>query len=199
VNEVGGKQETLVAEHLLASADYKRAVVGTCAQPATEAAARIAEAFRAGGKLLICGNGGSAADSQHLAAEFVGRLNRGDDRRALPALALTTDTSFLTAHANDVDFDSVFERQIEALGRAGDVLLVITTSGASPNVLRAVTTGRARSITTVALTGEGPVARMVDLAIVLPGSKTQLIQEAMLSIEHSICQLVERLLFGSGI
>ena len=199
MNEMGGKQDPLVIEHLFASADYKRAVAATCAQPVADAAARIAKAFRAGGKLLICGNGGSAADSQHVAAELVGRLNRGDNRRALPALALTTDTSFLTAHANDVDFESVFERQIEALGRAGDVLLVITTSGASPNVLRAVTAGRARSITTVALTGQGPVATTVDLAIVLPGSETQLIQEAMLSIEHSICQLVERLLFGPDI
>ena len=196
MNGVGEKQKTLVVEHLLASAAYKRAISASCAQPTFDAAVCITEAFRAGGKLLICGNGGSAADSQHLAAEFVGRLNRGDERRALPALALTTDTSFLTAHANDVDFESVFERQIQALGRPGDVLFVITTSGASPNVVRAVTAGREQSLTTLALTGEGPVSQMVDVAVILPGTATQLIQEAMLSIEHSICQLVERLLFG---
>lgn len=196
MNQAGKSSEELVTKHLLASADYKRAVAAECARPVADAAARIAVAFRAGSKVLICGNGGSAADSQHFAAEFVGRLKRGDDRRALPAIALTTDTSFLTAHANDVDFESVFERQIQALGRQGDVLFVITTSGASPNVIRAVTAGRAQSLTVVALTGGGPVSRMVDCAIVLPGQETQLIQETMVAIEHSICQIVERMLFG---
>ena len=162
------------------------------------AAARlIAEAFQAGGKLLLCGNGGSAADCQHMAAEFVSKLQKTDaPRRALPALALTTDTSFLTAYANDVGFDEVFSRQIEAHGRRGDVLVAISTSGTSPNLIRALEAAQGAGLKTIALTGNsGRLGGMADIAIAVPSSTVAHIQEAHLAIEHVISALVERLLY----
>lgn len=160
------------------------------------AAAMITESFRGGGKLLLCGNGGSAADCQHLAAEFVNRLNKDRERRALPALALTTDTSCLTAYANDYGFEGVYARQVEAFGTAGDVLLAISTSGSSPNVLAAVDAARARGIAVVALLGEtGRLAGAADVAIKVPSRSTELIQQVHLAVEHLLCELVERALF----
>ena len=160
------------------------------------AATVIAESFRRGGKLLLCGNGGSAADCQHLAAEFVNRLTKNRERRALPALALTTDTSYLTAYANDHGFDGVYARQVEAFGTGGDVLLAISTSGSSPNVLAAADTARGRGIAVVALLGEaGRLAALADVAIQVPSRDTQLIQQVHLAVEHLICELVERALF----
>ena len=126
-----------VRSYLLESAELKRLTGEVCAPAIAAAAGLIGDAFRAGGKLLLCGNGGSAADCQHMAAEFVSRLSKDFERPGLPALALTTDTSFLTAYANDCDFAGIFARQVEALGRAGDVLLVISTSGNSANVIQA--------------------------------------------------------------
>jgi D-inositol-3-phosphate glycosyltransferase len=161
------------------------------------AAAVIVESFRRGGKLLLCGNGGSAADCQHVAAEFINRLSNDRERRALPALALTTDTSYLTAYANDHGFDGVYARQIEAFGTAGDVLLAISTSGSSPNVLAAADAARGRGIAVVALLGEtGRLAGAADVAIKVPSRDTQLIQQVHLAVEHLICELVERALFA---
>ncbi|PYR75011.1 MAG: phosphoheptose isomerase [Acidobacteria bacterium] len=160
------------------------------------AAATVAESFQRGGKLLLCGNGGSAADCQHLAAEFVSRLSKDVARPGLPAIALTTDTSYLTAYANDFGFDGVFARQIEALGTAGDVLLAISTSGSSRNVLAAADAARRKAIAVIALVGDGgPLAGTADIAIQVPSRDTQLIQQVHLAVEHLICRLVEQALY----
>ena len=160
------------------------------------AADLIATTFRAGGKLLLCGNGGSAADCQHMATELVGRLTCDMSRPGLPAIALTTDTSFLTAYSNDFGFDGVFARQVQALGSRGDVLITISTSGASPNVLAAVDEAKRGGLSIVALLGEaGPLADLADVAIRVPSRDTQLIQQVHLVVEHLICHLVERTLY----
>lgn len=157
-------------------------------------AARMAEVLRRGGKLLFIGNGGSAADAQHLAAEFVNRFQR--DRRALAAIALTTDSSVLTSIGNDAGFDQVFSRQVEALGQPGDLLVAISTSGNSVNVLRAVEAGRKLGLTTVALTGGsgGSLATAADDAFVVQSRETPRIQETHITLGHALCALVEDLL-----
>jgi D-sedoheptulose 7-phosphate isomerase len=188
----------LVRAHLRASAEVKIQTAKSCADDVARAAALIGESLEAGGKILLCGNGGSAADCQHMAAEFVSRLTADFVRPALPAIALTTDTSFLTAYANDVDFDGVFARQVEALGRRGDVLIGISTSGRSRNVIRAAEASRRLEIRVVVLMGNaGPLDELADVAIRVPSQSTQHIQEGHLAIEHVICHLVERRLFPS--
>ena len=185
-----------IETHLLQSAEIKRQTAAKCAESIAKGGAVIAEVFLAGGKVLLCGNGGSAADCQHMAAEFVSRLSKDFDRRALPAIALTTDTSFLTAFGNDCGFEGIFERQVEALGNAGDVLIGISTSGNSPNVIRAVEAARKGNIRTIALTGNGGrLAAMTDVAIAVPSGDTQYIQETHLAVEHILCELVESILF----
>ena len=153
------------------------------------------QALRAGGKLLFCGNGGSAADAQHLAAEFVSRFNY--DRPGLAAVALTTDSSVLTAIGNDYGYECVFERQVQALGRSGDVLLGISTSGRSPNVLRALAAGRAMGLVTVGMTGNQreQIEALADLCIRIPSKLTPKIQEGHIVIGHAICARVEATLF----
>jgi D-sedoheptulose 7-phosphate isomerase len=153
--------------------------------------------FRAGGKLLLFGNGGSAADAQHMAAELVGRFLL--ERPALPAIALTTDTSALTALANDYGFELVFARQVEALGSRGDAAVAISTSGASPNVLVGARAARERGLRTIGLVGPGgsELERLVDLPIVVD-AQGPAIQEGQLVVEHTLCELVEDALFGSG-
>ncbi len=187
-----------VRRHLLQSADVKRQAAEQCAGPLAEAAARVVASYRAGGKLLFCGNGGSAADCQHLAAEFTSALNHDRPRPALGAIALTTDTSFLTANANDFGFDHVFERQVEALGRKGDVLVGITTSGNSPNVLRAFAKARELGMGTVLFSGEtgGKARGVVDIAVCVPSRDTQHIQESHIALGHCLCAIVEWDLFG---
>jgi D-sedoheptulose 7-phosphate isomerase len=188
---------TTVRSYLAESAEIKRLTADACADAIATAAEVITDAFRSGGKLLICGNGGSAADCQHMAAEFVSRLTKDLERPGLPAIALTTDTSFLTAYANDCGFEGIFTRQVQALGRPGDVLIGISTSGNSPNVIRAVDLAHATGLRTVALTGSGGrLARVADVAISVPSEDTQHIQETHLAIEHLLCMLVERALFG---
>jgi D-sedoheptulose 7-phosphate isomerase len=159
-------------------------------------ARQMADSLRRGGKLLFFGNGGSAADSQHLAAEFVNRFLR--QRGALAAVALTTDTSALTSIGNDLGFDQVFARQVEALGRPGDVVVAISTSGGSPNVLRAVEMARRLGCFTVALTGGsgGALAAAADEAFVVPSAETPRIQETHITLGHALCALVEDLLAG---
>jgi phosphoheptose isomerase len=158
----------------------------------TGAAAAIFEALGQGGRLLTFGNGGSAADAQHVAAEFVGRFLR--ERRSFSAIALSTDTSVLTSIANDYSFDRVFARQIEALGRHGDVAFGISTSGRSPNVIAAFNAARARGLKTIALTGAdgGAVGSLVDIHINVPSSSTPRVQEVHRTLLHVICDLVER-------
>ena len=162
------------------------------AQPVLDAAAAIIESIRAGGKLLLFGNGGSAADAQHVAAEFVGRFQR--ERAAMAALALTTDTSILTSIANDYAFDRIFARQIEALGRNGDVAFAMSTSGTSPNVVAALVAARALGLQTIALTGNdgGAVGRAAAIHLNVPSANTARVQEVHRTLLHVICDLVER-------
>jgi len=155
---------------------------------------KIVAAFQSGHRLLIMGNGGSAADAQHMAGEFVGRFKR--ERRALPAIALTTDTSILTGIGNDYSFEQVFARQIQALGQAGDVVIGLSTSGHSPNVLEGLRVARQQGLFTVGLTGlpGGRLPEVADLVICAPGLSTPHVQEVLLVIEHIICDLVEQAL-----
>ncbi|NOX37874.1 MAG: D-sedoheptulose 7-phosphate isomerase [Calditrichaeota bacterium] len=159
---------------------------------------KFVETFRRGGKILFCGNGGSAADAQHLAAELVIRLRGHFSRPSLPAIALTTDTSILTAGANDLGFEQVFARQIEALGNAGDLLVAISTSGNSPNVLQAIETAHQRGLFVVGFTGGsgGRMIHQVDIALVIPSETTARIQEGHILAGHIICQLTEEMLFS---
>jgi D-sedoheptulose 7-phosphate isomerase len=159
--------------------------------PVVEAANAIRASQSTGGKLLIFGNGGSAADAQHMAAELVNRLQR--ERAALAALALSTDTSILTSVANDYSFERVFVRQIEALGRAGDVALGISTSGGSPSVVKALEAARSRGLKTIALTGRdgGGAAAVADVHVNVPSDSTARIQEVHRTLIHAICELVE--------
>ncbi len=147
---------------------------------------------------MLCGNGGSAADSQHLAAEFTSRLRSSLERPPIAALALTTDTSFLTARANDYEFAEVFERLVEGLGHSSDVLIAISTSGNSENVVRAVHRCRAKDILTVGMLGGsgGELAGLVDIPIIVPSDNTQYIQESHIAIGHIVCELVEETLYG---
>ena len=151
----------------------------------------LADLIRSGGTILLCGNGGSAADAQHMATELCVRYLRA--RRALPALALTVDSSVLTACGNDFGFEHVFARQVEALGRPGDALIAISTSGHSPNVLHAVDVAKGKGLVTVALTGEdgGALGVRCDHWIAAPASHTPRIQEAHLAIEHLLCEIIE--------
>jgi D-sedoheptulose 7-phosphate isomerase len=155
-----------------------------------------AAAMKAGRKLMVCGNGGSAADAQHLVAEFVSRLTV--DRPALRAIALTTDTSILTAIGNDYSYDNVFERQVEALGIQGDVLLAISTSGNSKNCVKALKLAKSMGIHTVAYTGNngGAMAALADINVIVPSDTTMNIQESHLALEHIFCMVVERFYFG---
>ena len=163
--------------------------------PLIEKAARIVfNCIKNGNKLIFFGNGGSASDSQHLAAEFVGRY--GSERRALPAIAFTTDTSILTAVGNDYGYEKVFERQIEALGKKGDVAFGISTSGNSKNVLFGITKARELGLTTIGFSGRsgGALHPLVDISIVVPSQKTSRIQESHILIGHIICERVDELL-----
>lgn len=164
-----------------------------------EAARLTANSLKNGGKLLVCGNGGSAADAQHLAAEFVCRLVA--NRPAMRAIALTTDTSSLTAISNDFGFDRLFQRQVEALGNKGDILLAITTSGNSPNCLNAIHQAKQQGLTTVALTGNngGQIKDLADITLTISSPITAHVQEAHLALEHIFCLLTERLYFGEDL
>ncbi|MDQ3950903.1 MAG: SIS domain-containing protein [Gemmatimonadota bacterium] len=152
----------------------------------------VRDTVRRGGTLFFCGNGGSAADAQHLATEYVVRYVR--DRRPYPAIALTTDTSLLTAAGNDLGFERVFSRQVEALSKPGDLLIIHSTSGNSPNLLRAAEAARAKRVATLALTarGGGALSALADHAVIVPTQRTDRAQEMHLCIQHIICDLVER-------
>ena len=156
----------------------------------------ICEALGAGNKILLCGNGGSAADAQHIAAELVGRYEQ--QRRAFPAISLTTDTSALTALSNDYGYEEVFARQVEALAVAGDVLIAISTSGKSPSVVKAADQARAIGCKTIALTGCSgePLASHCDLAVVVPSDRTSRVQEAHITIGHLWCEMVDAMVAG---
>jgi len=181
------------------SIEIKRAFFDSNTDSVARAAELLIASIKAGGKVLIFGNGGSAADAQHIAAELVNRLNY--DRPPIAAIALTTDTSILTSLGNDSTFDDLFERQLRALGRQGDVALAISTSGNSPNVLRAVDAARELGIATVAFAGRdgGKLARVANISLVVNAQSTQRIQETHITIGHILCELVEDALFGESI
>lgn len=179
-----------VLERTLASHDFVDTVMLS--------AQAITDSMREGGKLLVAGNGGSAADAQHIAGEFVSRLNF--DRAALPAVALTTDSSVLTAIGNDYGFEQVFERQVRGLGRQGDVLLAISTSGHSPNILRALEAAREMEIMSIGFTGMrgAAMAALCDFVLVAPSEITQLIQQVHITAAHAVCELVEAAMFDDS-
>lgn len=177
-----------------ALADHQRvfAALGSVQAPVERIALRLAECLRAGGKIMLCGNGGSAADSQHIAAELSGRFVK--DRAPLAGLALSTDSSALTCIGNDYGFEAIFERQLRALGRPGDLLIGISTSGQSANVIRAVEAARTLGITTIGLLGRdgGRLRTLCDDAVVVPSEVTARIQEAHIFIGHLWCTLIEQ-------
>ncbi|OGD75470.1 MAG: phosphoheptose isomerase [Candidatus Coatesbacteria bacterium RBG_13_66_14] len=183
--------DELAAHELRLAAENLAKVADELAGPVARAAEIIIEALQAGRKVLLCGNGGSAADAQHFAAELVGRFET--ERRPLPAVALSANTSNLTAIGNDYGFDEVFARQVDALGRARDVLVAISTSGGSPNVLSAVTAAREKKMKVVALAGRdgGKLAPLADAAVVVRGVRTCRIQEGHITCIHVICRLVD--------
>jgi D-sedoheptulose 7-phosphate isomerase len=171
-------------------------VLADCADSIEKSALLISQCFAQGGKILICGNGGSAADSQHFAGEFVSSFAKDLDRKALPAIALTVDTSIITAISNDKSFEMVFSRQVEAIGRTGDVLIVLTTSGSSRNCLEAVSKAKELGLKTIAFTKlGGDIAKIVDSAIEIPSENTQHIQECHMVSYHLLTELVENTLF----
>ena len=186
-----------VIEYLARSRDVVQAAIDDPDFAGTIAAIvdRLAVALGAGRKLLLAGNGGSAADAQHIAGEFLSRLNY--DRAPTAAIALTTDSSVLTAIGNDYGYERVFERQVRGLGQEGDVLLAISTSGRSPNILRAIAAGRELGLVTIGLTGStgGEMAALCDLCLHAPSDSTPLIQQIHITVGHVICGLVEERLF----
>lgn len=187
-----------IKKFLKISADLKMQVAETLSDKILEAANRISTSLGNGGKLLLMGNGGSAADAQHIAAELIGRFKK--ERRALPALALTVDSSCLTALGNDYGFDTVFSRQIEALVRKGDVVIGISTSGNSENVVRGLKLANEMGAETIGLLGNtgGRIKDVAGLAIVVPSNDTARIQEAHITIGHIICEIVEQGITHAG-
>lgn len=183
-----------INDHLRGHMHTMEKVVQQMAPDIWRCALILIDAMRRGNKLLVMGNGGSAADAQHMAAEFVGRFLR--NRKALPAIALTTDSSILTAVGNDFGFEEIFRRQVEALAVPGDIVFGISTSGQSPNVLGALALAKEQGCKTLALAGKdgGPIAQVVDLALVVPDDHTPYIQEAHVTIIHILCDLVEEAL-----
>lgn len=185
-----------VLKRLEESAEVKKKVADTCIESILQATQLIIDTFKSGGKVLLCGNGGSAADCQHMATELVNTLSKVFFRPSLPAFALTTDTSVITSFANDFGFDGVFERQVQGLGKPNDLLIGISTSGNSKNVVRAIKAAKVLKMRTLALTGTtGILQKLANVAICVPSRNTQYIQEAHLSIEHILCELVEYDLF----
>ena len=182
--------------HLERSAEVKAKAAESCTEPAAEAALMIAASLADGGTLMLCGNGGSAGDAQHIAAEFVATLDHARPRPGLRALALTTDTSFLTAYSNDFGYQDIFARQVETLGRTGDVLVGISTSGNSGNVVAAIEKAKSMGVKTIALTGGsgGQLKSLADLTITVPADQTALIQEVHIALGHAITAAVETIL-----
>ncbi len=191
----GSEDERVRALFTATIAVHQRVLEGSL-EPVVAAAAAIRDALSAGGKLLIFGNGGSAADAQHMAAELMGRFER--ERAALAAVALTTDTSILSAIGNDYGFDGVFARQVEGLGRRGDVALGISTSGGSANILAALEAARSRGLKTIALTGRdgGAVGRAADIHVNVPDESTARVQEVHTTLIHALCDLIEESAMG---
>jgi len=184
-----------IDDSLNESAETKLKIKSECAEDIKNAVSLIVDAYKNGKKVLLCGNGGSAADAQHLAAEFVNRFQL--ERPPLPAIALTTDTSILTAIGNDYGFEQAFLKQVQALGRKGDVLVAISTSGGSPNVLHALRAARAGGLVTVGLAGGngGEMPPLCDYLFNVPHKRTALVQEVHIAVGHLLCELTDYFLF----
>ena len=187
-----------IRESLEESAATKKAILNSCFEDISRAVTIVGDALKKDNKILFCGNGGSAADSQHIATELTIQLSHEIKRKGLPAIALTTDTSALTAGGNDIGFENTFARLVEALGRKGDVLVCLSTSGNSPNIIRAVDKAHENGMTVIGLLGRdgGEVKSRCDLPIVVPSDNTQRIQEGHITIGHIVSELVEMELFG---
>ena len=192
-------KEKFIVDSLNESSETKQKIERDCKEDIIRAVDQLVKSFKNGNKLLLCGNGGSAADCQHIAAELVIRLSHNIKRPALPAIALTTDTSNLTAGGNDIGFDNVFARSIEGIGNKGDVLLAISTSGNSTNVIKAVEMAKSKGMKTLGLLGGsgGKLKSSLDLSITIPSTNVQRIQEGHITVAHIICEIVEKELYGS--
>jgi len=193
-------KKKFIADSLTESSETKLKILSECSGAIISVADLIVNAFKNNNKLLLCGNGGSAADCQHIAAELIIRLSHKIKRPALPAIALTTDTSYLTAGGNDIGFENVFARNVDGLGNSGDVLLAISTSGNSPNVIKAVDMAHKKGMNVIGFLGGngGKLKDTVDLPIIIPSSNVQRIQEGHITIAHIICELVEDKLYGKA-
>ena len=189
---IEAKYTEMVRRHILESAEVKRRLAETLPEKIVEAARLITETVQGGHKILVCGNGGSAADAQHFAGEMVGRYKL-NGRSALPAMALTTDTTVLTCVANDFSYEEVFSRQVEAFAQPGDLVIGISTSGRSANVLNALKAARTNGSRTLALVGNsgGPIGDAADLALCMPSTDTARIQECHITVIHTICEIVD--------
>ncbi len=186
-----------ISESLKESSEVKLSIEQECLSEIEAGIEALIKSFGEGNKLLLCGNGGSAADSQHIAAEFMIRLSHDLERPAIPAIALTTDSSNLTAGGNDIGYENVFARNVEGLGNKGDVLIAISTSGNSSNVIKAVEKAHEKEMTVIGFLGGsgGKLKALVDIAIVVPSESTQRIQEGHIAIGHILCEAVERNLY----
>jgi len=186
-------------ESLVESAETKNKIIDNCKEDVFKAIDMIIESVKNGGKIMFCGNGGSAADCQHLATEFVIRLSHDISRPAIGSIALTTDSSMLTAGGNDIGFENIFARQVEGLGRADDILICISTSGNSKNVLNAIGKAKEKKIKTISLSGGtgGKMNGICDVNIIIPSDNTQRIQEGHITLGHIICESVEREIYGN--
>lgn len=192
------ERKKFIEESLKESSEIKLRVLESCFEDIMKASEIILDVIRAGNKMMFCGNGGSAADSQHLATEFMIRLSHDIVRKAIPAIALSTDSSNLTAGGNDIGFENIFARNIEGIGREGDVLIGISTSGNSKNIIKAVQTAKSMGIKTIGLLGSGGgmLKGECDLSITVPSDNVQRIQESHITIGHILCEITERELFG---
>ncbi len=190
-------RQKYIQDQLNDSADTKKRMYEACAGDILKAVDAILRTYKEGGKVLLCGNGGSAADSQHIATELVIRMTK-HDRRALPAIALTTDSSMITAGGNDIGFENIFSRQVEGLGNKGDVLIAISTSGKSENVNRAAAEAKKKGMIVIGFLGKGggPAKDLVDIAIIIPSDDTQRIQEGHITVAHILCGIVENEMFA---
>ncbi len=191
-------KEKFISDSLNESAETKKKILNECKGDILKAVDLLSETFKNGNKLLLCGNGGSAADCQHIATELMIRLGHHIERPALPAIALTTDTSNLTAGGNDIGFENIFARNIEGLGNKDDVLLAISTSGNSGNIVKAVHSAHKKEMKVIGLLGGngGKLIEFVDLPLIIPSSNVQRIQEGHITVAHIICELVEDELYG---
>ena len=191
-------KQNFITESLKESSAVKIKIEQECSKDILKAVDAMAEAYRNGKKVLLCGNGGSAADCQHIATELMVRLSHHIQRPALPAIALTTDTSNLTAGGNDIGFDNIFARNVEGLGNEGDLLIAISTSGNSKNVIKALETAHSKKMKVIGFLGGsgGKMKPLVDIPITIPSDNVQRIQEGHITVAHILCELVEDELYG---